>query len=131
MKTALGPARSDTHVQFVKFLAVGALNTVFGYGVFAGLVLWGVAPMPALVITYVVGILFNFVTTRRLVFRRAGGLATFARFVGAYAVIYVFNVALYKLVEAAGAGALLSQALCLPVVAVFSFFLFKLHVFKE
>jgi putative flippase GtrA len=116
--------------QFVRFLLVGALNTAFGYAVFALLVLAGLPSMPALVATYVAGVLFNFATTRRLVFRRAAGAATFARFVAAYVVIYFFNAGLLKALESAGAHPLAGQALCIPVVAVFSFFLFKLHVFK-
>jgi putative flippase GtrA len=119
-----------TTEQFLRFLAVGLVNTLFGYGVFAGLVLAGMGPMPALVLTYVVGIAFNFFTTRRFVFQRASR-SSLLRFIAAYGVIYVFNVALYRLVEATGAGPLLAQALCLPVVAVFSFLLFKLHVFKD
>jgi len=116
--------------QFAKFLAVGLLNTLFGYTVFAGLVLAGLAPMPALVITYVVGILFNYFTTGRFVFGHAGAGALL-RFIAAYGVIYLFNVALYRAVEAMGAGPLLAQALCLPVVAVFSFVLFKFRVFRD
>jgi putative flippase GtrA len=123
-------ARSGTPAQFLRFLFVGALNTAFGYGVFAALVLSGMAPAPALVATYVVGILFNFFTTRRLVFGHAGSPSTFLRFVAAYGVIYLFNAALFELVGMAGIGPLLGQALCLPVVAVFSFLLFKLHVFR-
>lgn len=123
-------ARSRTRIEFLKFLAIGALNTLFGYSVFAGLVLAGLAAMPALVGAYVVGILFNYVTTRRLVFGHKGGSA-FLRFVAAYGVIYVFNVALFKLADAAGATPLVAQALCLPVVAVFSFFLFKFQVFRD
>lgn len=123
-----GPAR--TGAQFLRFLAVGALNTLFGYGVFAGLVLAGLAPMPSLVLTYVVGVLFNYVTTGRLVFGHAGGGALL-RFIAAYVVIYLFNLALFRGAEALGAGPLLAQALCLPVVAVFSFVLFKFRVFRE
>jgi hypothetical protein len=48
----------------------------------------------------------------------------------AYVVIYFFNAALLKALEFAGTHPLAGQALCVPVVAVFSFFLFKLHVFK-
>lgn len=123
-------AGTRTPIQFLKFLVVGAVNTVFGYGVFAALIVAGVPPMPALVLTYVVGILFNFVTTRRYVFQRAGG-SSFFRFVAAYGVIYLANLGLYHLAAAAGASPLIAQALCLPVVAVFSFALFKLHVFKD
>jgi putative flippase GtrA len=119
----------STSIQFVKFLFVGALNTLFGYSVFAGLVYAGIAPMPALLLTYVVGVLFNFVTTGRLVFNRSR--ASLLRFILAYVVIYIFNVGLFKAVEAAGAGPLLSQAVCLPVVAVFSFLLFKFQVFRD
>ncbi len=116
--------------QFLRFLVVGALNTLFGYSVFAGLVLAGVSSMPALVLTYVVGVLFNFMTTRKLVFNRSGHSA-FLRFIVAYVVIYFFNAGLLELFEAAGASALVGQAICLPVVAVFSFVLFKFQVFKD
>ena len=115
--------------QFVRFLAVGLLNTAFGYAVFASLVLLGLAPMPALVLTYVAGVPFNYVTTGRLVFARAHG--SFLRFVLAYVVIYFFNALCFKAVETLGAGPLLAQALCLPVVAVFSFLLFKFQVFRD
>ena len=114
--------------QFVRFLFVGALNTAIGYGIFAGLVLLGVSPTPALVATYVAGTLINFVTTGRLVFNEAR-LSSLARFVLAYVVIYFFNLGLYHLVAGAFPNPLVAQALCLPVVAVFSFLLFKLFVF--
>ena len=119
----------STAIQFVKFLFVGLLNTLFGYAVFAALIYAGIPAMPALVLTYVVGVLFNFVTTGRLVFSRSS--ASLARFIAAYVVIYFFNLALFKTVEALGAGALVAQALCLPIVAVFSFLLFKFQVFRD
>lgn len=116
--------------QFVRFLFVGALNTLFGYSVFAGLVLAGMPSMPALVLAYALGVPFNFFTTRRLVFSRAAR-ASLLRFVAAYVVIYLFNLGLFRLAEAAGASALLAQALCLPAIALFSFLLFKFQVFKD
>jgi putative flippase GtrA len=119
----------NTGIQFVKFLFVGLLNTLFGYAVFAALIYAGMPAMPALVLTYVTGVLFNFVTTGRLVFSRSRG--TLARFIAAYVVIYFFNLALFKTVEAFGAGPLVAQALCLPVVAVFSFLLLKFQVFRD
>jgi putative flippase GtrA len=120
----------STTRQFLRFLVVGAINTLFGYSVFAGLVLAGMPPVPALVLTYVVGVLFNFFTTRRFVFSRAPR-ASLLRFIGAYVVIYFFNLGLFKAFEMAGAPPLVAQALCLPVVAVFSFFLFKFQVFRD
>jgi putative flippase GtrA len=121
---------SGTPAQFARFLVVGAFNTAFGYGVFAALVVSGIDPVPALVATYFVGVPFNYLTTGRFVFKPGGG-AAFLRFVAAYVGVYLVNLALFKMLELAGAGPLLAQALCLPVVAVFSFFLFKLHVFRD
>jgi putative flippase GtrA len=117
--------------QFVRFLFVGALNTLFGYAVFAGLVLAGLPPMPALVLTYVVGVLFNFYTTRRFVFAARGDAAALLRFIAAYVLIYFFNLVLYTLIERGVGKPLLAQALCVPVVAVFSFLLFKFQVFRD
>ena len=115
--------------QFIRFLFVGALNTVIGYGIFAGLVLLGIAPVPALIATYVVGTLINFFTTGRLVFDESR-LSSLLRFILAYVVIYFFNLGLFKLVAEVFPNPLVTQALCLPVVAVFSFLLFKLFVVR-
>ena len=119
-----------TGAQFVRFLFVGALNTVFGYAAYAVAVLLGAAPLPALVAAYLVGVPFNYLTTGRLVFGHAQRGA-FLRFVLAYVVVWFFNAALLALAGRLGAGPLAAQALCIPVVAVFSFLLFKLHVFKD
>lgn len=119
-----------TRRQFVRFIAVGLLNTGFGYLVFSVCVLAGVPPMPSLVLTYLLGVPFNFMTTGMLVFDNHRHVL-FWRFVVAYGVIYFFNVASYHLLVAAvGAGPLLAQAICLPAVAVFAFILFKVHVFR-
>lgn len=128
MRTADRARESGGIAQFARFLLVGALNTAIGYGIFAGLILLGVAAMPALVMTYVLGTLVNFFTTGRLVFNESR-LSPLLRFVLAYVVIYFFNLGLFKLVAAAFPNPLVTQALCLPVVAVFSFLLFKLFVF--
>lgn len=124
-----GPDQA-TRRQFARFIAVGLLNTGFGYLVFSVSVLAGVPPMPSLVLTYLVGVPFNFMTTGMLVFDDRGH-ALFWRFVVAYGVIYVFNVASYRLLVAeVGAGPMVAQAICLPAVAVFAFILFKVHVFR-
>jgi putative flippase GtrA len=87
--------------------------------------------MPALVLTYVVGVLFNFYTTRRFVFAARGDAAALLRFIAAYVLIYFFNLVLYTLIERGVGKPLLAQALCVPVVAVFSFLLFKFQVFRD
>lgn len=117
-------------LQFLRFIVVGALNTLFGYSVFAVLILIGTTPTLALILTYGIGVVFNFFTTRRFVFNRSER-ASLLRFIVAYVVIYFFNLGLYRLVEFADTSPLVTQALCLPVVAIFSFLLFKFQVFRN
>src|SRR4051794_16854283 len=54
--------------QFLTFLAVGILNTAFGYGVFAGLYLLGGSHRVSIVIATGFGVVFNYFTMGRLVF---------------------------------------------------------------
>lgn len=119
-----------TAAQFGKFLVVGIVNTLFGYGVFATLVLLGISPMLSLVVTYMVGVLFNFATTRKFVFS-GSRRSSLLRFVAVYVVIYLFNLALLNLATTAGASPLVGQAICLPVLAMLSFVLFKVQVFPD
>jgi putative flippase GtrA len=103
---------------------------LFGYGVFVSLVLVGVIPGLALVVTYVIGVFFNYATTQGFVFRSKGWEA-FNKFVVAYVVIYFFNLALFSGIGVLVDSPLLTQALSLPVVAIFSFLLFRLVVFRK
>ena len=116
--------------QFIRFVVVGALNTVFGYAVFALLIMALMPPQPALLLTYVVGVIFNFWTTGRWVFGHAR-LDAFPRFVFAYMIIYLFNSALFHGIGRLDAPPLVAQALCIPIVAVFAFFLLKFRVFRS
>lgn len=78
-------------VRLVNFFLVGALNTVFGYGVFA-LMLWlGLHYTVAIAVATVLGTLFNFKSTGALVFRSRDNTRVF-RFVLVYVVIYCVNV---------------------------------------
>lgn len=54
--------------QLVKFLLVGGLNTLFGYAVFAVLISTGLHYTIAVFIGTLIGVLFNFKTTGKLVF---------------------------------------------------------------
>jgi putative flippase GtrA len=106
------------------------LNTAFGYGVYAVLVWFGFGPRLASLIALVAGILFNFQSVGRLVFRR-DGRGRFVWFVAVYAVVYAVNLAALEVFFALGAGPYLAQALALPVIAVSSYELNKRWVFER
>ena len=114
--------------RFVRFLAVGVLNTAFGYGVFALLVIAGLNSGLALAIATMAGVFFNYFTTGRFVFANRGH-ALLPRFALAYAFSYGINLGLLKLFEHAGLPSLAAQAICLPLIVVLSFVLLRLFVF--
>ncbi|MFN6273722.1 MAG: GtrA family protein [Microcystis sp.] len=54
--------------KLVRFLLVGILNTLFGYFLYGSLILIGINYKLAALLATIIGVLFNFQTTRRLVF---------------------------------------------------------------
>lgn len=115
--------------QAIRFLAVGVLNTAFGYVIFAAGILAGLASGIALALAMVIGVIFNFFTLGRLVFDSRDP-ARLPRFVGVYALTYVVNLILLRLLEGAGVGPLLAQLACLPVTVSLTFLLMRFLVFR-
>jgi putative flippase GtrA len=104
--------------SFVRFLVVGVLNTVFGYGFFALLIWAGLWYPAAAAASTVGGIVFNFNTTGRLVFGNRDS-SVFWRFVGVYALTYVVGVGLMKAGLLLGVPVLVTAAgLALPMAGL-------------
>jgi len=114
---------------FLKFLVVGGINTLFGYGVFCLLLAIGLHYSIAVVLGSVLGILFNFQTTGRLVFKQSDQRLIF-RFLGVYILLNVLNIGLLKLLRIVCLNMYFNGALVLPITAVCSYLLMKYFVFK-
>ncbi|WP_241989337.1 GtrA family protein [Cryobacterium serini] len=124
--------------QRVRFLAVGATNTLVGYLVFSAFTLWVFADvylgyLLSFALSYVVGISLAFVLYRRFVFVVHGHvLRDFARFVSVYlAAIGINAAALPLLVEVVQVPPLLAQLLILVVTTLLSFFGHKKFSFRR
>ena len=116
--------------QLIRFLAVGLLNTAFGYGVFfAALNVTGHTTL-SLAISTTLGVLFNFATTGRLVFANRDP-ARIWRFIGVYAVLFAVNAAALIALERLGLGAAFGQALLLGPLVILSFLLNRALVFGD
>ena len=113
---------SGTLGRFLRFLAVGVVNTGFGYAVYAGLILLGMTPQPALALAFAMGILWNYMTHARLVFGTSG-IAKLVPYAAAYAVIYTINALTLGQALKAGMSPLGAQALLVLPMAALSFFL--------
>jgi putative flippase GtrA len=117
-------------LRFVRFLLVAGLNTLFGYGLFAALILVGLRYPLAAAIATVIGILFNFQTTGRLVFG-SHDISLIARFLAVYAVSYVVGITLLGWSERHGISVLLAAAVLAVPMGFFSYTLQRLLVFRR
>ncbi len=115
--------------KFMKFLFVGALNTAFGYSVYALFVTLHASHNVALTIQYILGVLWNFKTTGVIVFKNHDN-TRIVRFFLSYVVTYSINLVCLNLLVNFGVGKYLSQAIMVLPMAVLSFIIFKTFVFK-
>jgi len=121
---------------FIRFLLVGVLNTAFSYLLYASLILIGLKYLMAFSISYVAGVLFNFQTIGRLVFKNKNNKLLF-RFVGVYVVIYLLNAEGLRIADALNINIeyktkmLVASAILVVPMAMVSFVLNKLFVFRE
>jgi putative flippase GtrA len=114
--------------QFVRFLLVGVLNTLFGYGCYFVLLQFGLHYTVAMALATVIGVLFNFKSTGALVFGSRDNRLVF-RFVGSYVVVYLANISGIALLVRGGLSPQLAGAAMLLPMAVLAFVLNKKFVF--
>jgi putative flippase GtrA len=114
--------------RFGLFLLVGGLNTLFGYAMFSLLLSLGAELAGATLGATVLGVLFNFKSIGRLVFRDGNG-RLFPRFVAVYVVQAGINYLLLHVAARNGIAPLLAEALILPLLAVATFLAMRRFVF--
>jgi len=114
--------------QVIRFLLVGAGNTIFGYSLYLGGLWAGLPYQAALICATALGATFNFFSFGRLVFDNAA-LKNIAAFYGAYGVTLLVNLLLLTMLVGSGLSRPLAQASLLPLVVALSFFLNKWLVF--
>ncbi len=115
------PAYSTSETMF-RFLVIGLGNTAFGYAVYALAVLAGLPPQLALIVQFVLGVLWNYAMHARLVFS-VNGWGRLPVYIAAYALIYAVNAMALRLALLQGLGPLTAQLLILPFITVLSWLL--------
>lgn len=115
--------------KLYKFIIVGLLNTLVGYGIYAILIFLGVHFTIASFLGTILGVLFNYFSTGLLVFERGRG--RLVQFVMVYIIIYLCNILGIQILNMVGFNLYYSGALLVPPSAAFSFILNKYWVFKE
>ena len=116
--------------QFLRFLVVGAVNTAFGYSIFAVLILLHLHYTVAALLSTICGVLFNFKTTGVLVFKNKDNRLIF-RFFGVYLITYLLSIGSLRVFEIAGIGSLVAAAIMILPVSFVGFLLMRKFVFKS
>lgn len=115
-----------------RFLGVGLLNTVVGYAIYAILILFDVPYLAALFMATVTGVIFNYFSIGRLVFKSRGGMIVFGKFIAAYGLVYFANAAGLELsIKNFQLNPYLGQALCVPPSVILSWLLMNYWVYKN
>jgi len=112
----------------MRFLFIGGINTLFGYGVFALFIYMGMHYALAALLGTVCGVLFNFKTTGIFVFRSHENRLIF-RFVAVYLVVYALNVLGLKLGAMMDINAYIAGAVLILPTAIVAYLLQKKYVF--
>jgi len=116
-------------IRFVRFLFVGGINTLFGYLVFSILILLQIHYAVASLFSTILGVLFNFFTTGRIVFKNNDPKLVF-RFFGTYGLTYIIGVLLLMIFDFYRVNMLIAGAILIFPGAMLSYFLNRKLVFN-
>jgi putative flippase GtrA len=116
--------------QFLRFIIIGLINTIFGYSIYAILIFVGLTYFYAIGLSTIIGIIFNFKTIGRYVFKSKSNYLIF-RFFGVYLFIFIINCVLIKTFINLGLNAYLAGATTVLPMAILSFILNKYFVFNR
>jgi putative flippase GtrA len=116
--------------RFLKFIFVGGVNTLFGYGLFTLFIFLNIHYAIASLLSTTLGVFFNFKTTGNLVFK-SNNNRLIGRFISVYVIIYLLNVVFLKCLSVFNFNLYVSGAILILPLAIASFILNKKFVFNH
>ena len=112
------------------YLAVGGLNTAFGYGVYAIFLLAGLHYTLAALASQILGAVFNYYTYGRLVFRQKPRTSSLLKFGINYTLLYFLSIGILTALQFFGLNAYLAGVVNAGIVPLLSFVSNKYVVFR-
>lgn len=109
---------------------MGGLNTMLNYGIYTLLLYLGLDYSLATTVAFIAGLIINFKTHGRFVFNSQSNRPFFL-YVVSWLGIYITNLWLLGLLIEKGVNSYLAGALMIPPIAILSFFILKLVVFRN
>lgn len=115
--------------QFFSFFIIGIINTIFGLSVFNILILLSFSISLSILISTIVGVLFNYQTMKRLVFNQNGN--SFLKFVSSYIFIYIIYNLFFILSTHFKFNIHISSVIIFTILPFFNYFILRKFVFNE
>lgn len=117
-------------IQFIRFILTGIINTLFSLVIY-WLLLWsGLEYYYAMLIANMLGILFNFKTTGKLVFYNSDN-SLILKYILINILIYLISIVGVKLLIFADINEYYGAVIMAPVMAILSFLVNKIYVFEK
>lgn len=116
--------------ELVRYILVGILNTFFSYLWYAIFITLGLRYPLALLFSTVLGVLFNFKTFGKLVFKNSNNQLIF-KFIGVYTFLYFFNITLIGFLKQISTDLYITGFISIIFSAGLGFVLNKRLVFKR
>jgi putative flippase GtrA len=117
-------------IELYKYLFIGGINTVFGYGVFAFFLFLGLHYSVAVLAATILGVAFNFQTYGKFVFKNHAQ-RLIIKFILVYIVIYLANILLLSLVDIFIDNLYLSGVVVILPIAYLGYILNRRFVWKK
>lgn len=110
--------------QFIIFLCVGIMNTVFGYSLFVFFIFLNAPYCVAFLFAALFGLFFNFITTGRIVFKNKSFKVIY-KFVLVIAIMYFLNIIFFKIINLRINDFYISGLMTMSLTALTAFYLNK------
>lgn len=113
--------------EIARYYMAGAVNALFGYGLFSLMIWAGLGMYVAQALAHVMGMAFNYMTYSRHVFRDAGPAKM--RFLASYAVNYVISLGFLALASRFVHSPYLAGLISIVLTSVVNYVMLKFMVF--
>ena len=115
--------------QFIRYYQAGIVNTIFGYGIVALMIAFGVNVYLAQFLGHTAGVAFNYFTYSRHAFRDEQ--ASVPRFIASYVVNYFLGLAALAAALQFMRSPYLAGAIAVVFVSFVNYFILKKFVFTQ
>jgi len=115
--------------SFCRFVIVGLLNSIFGFVVFTIFALTSLSTWKVLLISNLIGILFNFFTIGNFVFNEAK-ISQVPKFLISYLAIYLTYLGLITYLEPIFGNRIIAMGIIVVPIAILTYLIQRFFVYK-